>query len=152
MVFTLESPDFADGDALPRRCGYEAANVNPRLAFDDVPADAASLALIVDDPDAEPVAGKIWDHWVVWNVPPETTEIPADWDPAADGASVGRTDYGENAYGGPNPPDGTHTYRFEAYALDTELSLPEETDADALRTAMEGHVLADDTLRGTYAP
>ncbi|MEF8779148.1 MAG: YbhB/YbcL family Raf kinase inhibitor-like protein [Haloferacaceae archaeon] len=144
----LTSPAFDDGERIPEQYGYTAENVNPPLSIENVPDDAASLALIVDDPDAVEPAGKVWDHWVVWNVPPETTAIPEDWNPTD--AEEGTNDYGEVGYGGPNPPDREHTYRFELFALDATLDLPTSTDADGLRSAMEGHVLERARLEGTY--
>jgi hypothetical protein len=147
----LSSTAFDDGEAIPRRYGYREENVNPPLELTDVPDDAASVALVVDDPDAVDPAGKVWDHWVVWNLPAEATTIPADWDASGD-AAEGVNDYGETGYGGPNPPDGEHTYRFVAYALDTRLDLPVGATKADLESAMEGHVLAEDSLEGTYAP
>ena len=146
----LSSSAFRDGDPIPAKYGYTASNVNPPLTIADVPGEAASLALIVDDPDAVDPAGKVWDHWLVWNIDPETADIPEDWDGA--GAVLGRTDFGENRYGGPNPPDRRHTYEFRLYALDTTLSLERGETKDQLEEAMAGHVLAEATLRGTYAP
>ncbi|TYL36268.1 YbhB/YbcL family Raf kinase inhibitor-like protein [Natronococcus pandeyae] len=145
---TLSSPEFDDGERIPDQYGYDAANVNPPLEIDGVPDEAESLALIVDDPDAVEPAGKVWDHWVVWNIPPETTTIPEDWEP--DEAMEGTNDFGETGYGGPSPPDREHTYRFELYALDTTLDLESETDADALESAIDGHVLAQTQFEGTY--
>ncbi|MEF8914556.1 YbhB/YbcL family Raf kinase inhibitor-like protein [Natronomonas sp.] len=152
MTFELTSPAFGDGEPIPEPCGYKNRNENPALEIDGVPAETESLALIVDDPDAREPAGKIWDHWVVWNISPETRTIPADWDPAIAGATEGENDFGAPGYGGPNPPDREHTYRFELYALDTELDVPQPADADDLRAAMDGHVLEKTTLHGTYAP
>jgi Raf kinase inhibitor-like YbhB/YbcL family protein len=146
----LSSPAFRDGDPIPEQYGYTEANVNPPLELSDVPEGAQALALVVDDPDAVEPAGKIWDHWVVWNVDPDIGEIPEGWD--VTGAVEGRNDYGENAYGGPNPPDRRHTYRFRAYALDSELSLATGATKAELEDAMDGHVLAEATLEGTYAP
>lgn len=103
--FRLTSPAFADGDPIPRRFGYREENVNPPLDIDGVPANAESLVLLVDDPDAVEPAGKVWSHWVVWNIDPGTTTIPEVWD--ASGALEGTNDYGTRGYGGPNPPDGT---------------------------------------------
>jgi hypothetical protein len=148
----LSSTAFGEGESIPRRYGYREENVNPPLELRDVPDDAASLAVVVDDPDAVEPAGKVWDHWVVWNVPPETTEIPEDWDPSADGATEGTNGYGETGYGGPNPPDREHTYRFVAYALDTRLDLPVDATKSDLESATEGHVLDEAELAGTYAP
>jgi hypothetical protein len=146
----LSSPAFDDGDPIPRQYGYEEDNVNPPLTVSGVPDDAVTVALVMDDPDAVEPAGKVWDHWVVWNLDPTVSEIPEDWS-AASGVE-GRTDYGESDYGGPNPPDGRHTYRFRLYALDTGLDLDAGATKDDLEAAMEGHVLATAQLEGTYAP
>lgn len=148
----LTSSAFADGEAIPERFGYQQENVNPPLAIEGVPEGAASLALIVDDPDAVEPAGKVWDHWVVWNIPPDTTSIPAGWNPDAAGAVAGRTDYGERGYGGPNPPDREHTYRFRLFALDDRVSLGTDATSDDLRGAMEGRVIVEAELTGTYTP
>ena len=147
---TLASPAFRDGEPIPQEHGYEERNTNPPLRITGIPAGTETLALIVDDPDAIDPAGKIWDHWVIWNVSGTRTEIPHDWDGTS--AVEGVNDYGQREYGGPNPPDGTHTYRFILYALDTRLELPTDTDADGLRAAIDGHVLDEDRLTGTYSP
>ncbi|MFC4405492.1 YbhB/YbcL family Raf kinase inhibitor-like protein [Haloarchaeobius iranensis] len=146
----LTSPAFDDGEQIPRKDGYRAENVNPPLAIDGVPDEAVSLALVMDDPDAVEPAGKVWDHWVVWNVPPDRREIPEDWTPGD--AMEGTNDYGEVGYGGPNPPDREHRYRFKLFALDSSLSLPADTDtdADALGEAMAGHIVGQTQLEGTY--
>ncbi|MFB6179364.1 MAG: YbhB/YbcL family Raf kinase inhibitor-like protein [Halorientalis sp.] len=148
----LSSPAFADGDPIPRQYGYTERDVNPPLSIAGVPDDADSLVLFVDDPDARQPAGKIWDHWLVWNVDPDIHEIPEDWATDDAGAIEGQNDYGEHGYGGPNPPDREHTYRFMLYALDTTLDLSSAADRDELENAMTGHVVADATLEGTYAP
>ncbi|MFD1587207.1 YbhB/YbcL family Raf kinase inhibitor-like protein [Halorientalis brevis] len=148
----LTSPAFGDGERIPDQYGYTAANVNPPLTIENVPEDAESLALIVDDPDAMEPAGKIWDHWLVWNVDPDTEALPEGWSPEETDAVEGQNDYGEHGYGGPNPPDREHTYRFMLYALDTRLDLSAAADKDALQDAMTGHVIADTRLEGTYAP
>lgn len=146
----LTSPAFASGDPIPEQYGYGARNVNPPLSVDGVPDDAETLALVVDDPDAMEPAGKVWDHWVVWNIDPETTEIPEDWSPT--GATQGQNSYGEAGYGGPNPPDREHTYRFRLYALDTALALDAGMTKADLEQAMDGHVLDETVLEGTYTP
>jgi len=148
----LSSPAFEEGERIPDRYGYTEDDVNPPLSIESVPEAAESLVLVVDDPDAQKPAGKIWDHWLVWNVDPETTEIPEGWSTDTERAVEGQNDYGEHGYGGPNPPDREHTYRFVVYALDTTLDLSSAADKDALQDAMTGHVLADATLEGTYAP
>lgn len=149
---SLSSPAFEDGTRIPEQYGYTADNVNPPLTIDGAPDDAESLALIVDDPDAMKPAGKIWDHWLVWNLPPDIGEIPEAWDADEAGATEGQNDYGEHGYGGPNPPDREHTYRFMLYALDTTLDLPPSADKETLQDAMTGHLLTDAQLEGTYAP
>ncbi|WP_233357305.1 YbhB/YbcL family Raf kinase inhibitor-like protein [Halococcoides cellulosivorans] len=149
MPFELHSPAFDDGDPIPREYGYTARNVNPPLEWTGVPDGTDTVALVMDDPDAVEPADKIWDHWVVWNLPAERGGVPEDASLAQ--ASEGPNDYGERGYGGPNPPDGEHTYRFEAYAVDGDLDL-RDADADALRAAVEGRTLATATIEGTYAP
>jgi hypothetical protein len=148
----LTSDAFADGEPIPERFGYREANVNPPLTVEDPPGGAETLALVVDDPDAREPAGKVWDHWVVWNVPAETTGVPTDWDPETAGATEGVNDFDERGYGGPNPPDREHTYRFVVYALDTRLDLEPGATKAALEAAIEGHVLDEARLTGTYAP
>ena len=154
--FELRSPAFDDGGEIPREYGYHERNVSPPLVMDGVPDEAVSLALVVEDPDAVAPAGKVWDHWVVWDVPPPETEdsfvIPEDWRPDVVGAREGRNDFGERAYGGPAPPDREHTYVFRAYALDRALGLASGATKDELEDAAGGHVVDTATLRGRYAP
>ncbi len=147
---SLTSPAFDDGERIPDEHGHSAKNTSPPLEIDGVPSEAESLAIIVDDPDAREPAGKIWDHWVVWNVDASTSEIPAGWDPTD--AVEGRNDFGETGWGGPQPPDGEHTYRFLLYALDEELDLDPGATKDDLYDAVEGHVVEKAELTGTYAP
>ncbi|WP_332898887.1 YbhB/YbcL family Raf kinase inhibitor-like protein [Haladaptatus sp. CMSO5] len=149
-TFTLTSSAFADGEPIPRKYGYRVENVNPPLSIAGVPEETQSFALVMDDPDAMAPAGKVWDHWVVWNVAPTMTEIPEGWN--QEGATVGQNSFGESGYGGPSPPDKAHTYRFFAYALDSTLSLESGATKADLQAAMEGHVLAESLLTGTYAP
>jgi Raf kinase inhibitor-like YbhB/YbcL family protein len=146
----LTSPAFDDGEAIPEEHGYTAENTNPPLDIANPPAEAETFALIVDDPDAREPAGKIWDHWVIWNIPAARTSIPAGW--VAPGAVEGHNDFGDTGWGGPKPPDGEHTYRFLLYALDTELSLQPGVRKDAFYDAAQGHVVGKAELRGTYAP
>ncbi|WP_253736989.1 YbhB/YbcL family Raf kinase inhibitor-like protein [Halohasta salina] len=146
----LVSPAFEDGESIPREYGYTERNVNPPLEIDAVPDDAASLALIVDDPDAVEPAGKVWDHWVVWNIDPDTETIPEDSD--ATNAVEGHNDYRERRYGGPNPPDRKHSYRFRLYALGQQVDLDAGATKDSLLDAIQGHVVDETQLEGTYAP
>jgi Raf kinase inhibitor-like YbhB/YbcL family protein len=146
----LTSPAFEDGEPIPRKYGYDAENVNPPLVVEDVPADATTLTLVMDDPDAVEPAGEVWLHWLVWTIPAGTTSIPEDWTPEA--ASEGVNDFDERGYGGPAPPDEAHTYRFKLYALDTTLDVPEDASKRDVGRAMRDHVLAQTQLTGTYAP
>ncbi|WP_224447907.1 YbhB/YbcL family Raf kinase inhibitor-like protein [Haloprofundus salilacus] len=152
MSLQLTSPAFDDGGAIPEQYGYERENVNPPLRVEGVPDETKSLTLVVDDPDAEQVAGKLWNHWLVWNVDPDVSEIPEAWSPARNGAIEGKNDYGELGYGGPNPPDRPHRYRFRLWALDRELSLVAGATQRELDAAMDGHVLEGALLLGTYEP
>ncbi|MCD6415403.1 MAG: YbhB/YbcL family Raf kinase inhibitor-like protein [Planctomycetes bacterium] len=140
----LRSAAFEHGGRIPFRYTCDGANVSPPLEISDVPETAAALALVMDDPDAP---GGTFDHWLVWNIPPDTTSIPEDSEPEG---VQGKTDFGRRGYGGPCPPDGTHTYRFKLYALDQELSLPQGARKSALEEAMTGHVLAQTLLAGVY--
>ena len=102
----------------------------------------------MDDPDAMEAVGKVWVHWVVWNIPPKQDKLGLTHDDGADGM----TDFGEVGYGGPAPPDKRHTYIFKLYALDIELDLPNESTKADVEKAMEGHIIEQATLTGTYAP
>lgn len=150
MSLSINSSIFSDGEKIPDQYGYTEDNINPPLSIEEVPSSAESLALIMDDPDAMEPAGKIWDHWVIWNIDPSMTSIPENWNP--DDASEGENDYGESGYGGPNPPDREHTYYFRLFALDTEITLDPSASADDLRNEMDGHILEEAEFTGTYAP
>lgn len=147
---SLSSPAFVDGGSIPERFGRGHEDVNPPLSIEGVPGDAESLALVMDDPDAVQVQGEVWHHWLVWNLPPGTTEIPEAW-PATDGEE-GTNDFGEVGYVGPDPPEEPHRYRFKCFALGDSLQLPTETDAAAMGEAMQGRILARAQLEGSYAP
>ncbi len=152
----LVSPVFKPGSSVPQVHTCEGANTSPPLSFVDVPAGAATLALIVDDPDApDPKAPKqTWVHWVLWNLPPTARGLEDDAHAKGlpDGTSVGRNDWDNAAWGGPCPPIGRHRYMFKLYALDTPLPPATRkpwTKAE-LERAMEGHILASAQLVGTY--
>jgi len=140
----LTSLAFEDGGEIPRECGYKNGNEVPHLSVDEWPDGTKSLALIMDDPDAKAAVGKVWVHWVVWNIDPTKTELEK--------STEGMTDFGEVGYGGPAPPDKRHTYVFKLYALDSELDLPDKSTKADVEKAMEGHIVDQATLTGTYAP
>lgn len=146
----ISSPAFSDGENIPDKYGYSRDNVNPPVNFSDIPEKSVTLVLIVDDPDAEEPAGKIWDHWLIWNIPIETDGIGEGEKPI--GAREGINDFGERGYGGPHPPDGEHTYKFKLYALDTELDLNNTSKKKQLKKAMDGHILGKARLKGNFRP
>ncbi len=151
---SLSAPDFDDGEGMPDYVGYVNDNENPELEIDGVPEDAESLVLVCDDPDAEPVVGFTYDHWLVWDIDPDVGTVPRGWEPDGDEATVGYNDFVEADYGGPSPPDGAHAYRFKLLALDSELGLPPEARKAVvdMNAAMNAEVLASTQLVGTYAP
>lgn len=146
----LTSPAFDDGEGMPDSTGYVNDNANPRLEIDSVPDEAASLVLVVDDPDAQPVAGHTWNHWLAWDIDPGIDAVPEDWNPTD--AVEGYNDYVEQGYGGPSPPEGTHDYRFKLLALDSTLEMPPETRKTRLGSAivMDAKILAATQLIGAY--
>jgi Raf kinase inhibitor-like YbhB/YbcL family protein len=141
----ISSPAFEDNGYIPARYSCDRTDVNPPLLIENVPTNAKSLALVVDDPDAP--AGT-WVHWVVWDIHPDTKEIKESSVPK--GAGQGLNDFRQHNYRGPCPPGGTHRYFFKLYALDTLLGLhPNSTKAD-LESAMKGHVLEQAQVIGLY--
>jgi hypothetical protein len=154
MTLQLTSPAFAEGGRIPREHTCEGADTSPRLDWQGVPDGTRSLALIVDDPDApDPAAPRMtYVHWVLYNLPPDSTGLPAalrtDQLPA--GAASGLNDWGQPGYGGPCPPIGRHRYFHKLYALDTVLSGLDRPTKAQLTAAMAGHVLAEAQLVGTY--
>lgn len=141
----ISSPAFRHNDSIPAKYTCDGADVNPPLRFEDVPPNAKSLALIVDDPDAP---RGTWVHWVVWNISPDTREVPEDSVPK--GALQGMNDFRKIEYGGPCPPSGTHRYFFKLYALDTLLTLGKNADKASLEAAMQGHIISRAELIGRY--
>lgn len=139
------TPAFKNGENIPSKYTCDGDNVNPRLEISDVPAEAKSLILIMDDPDSP---SGTWLHWSVWNIDPKTTEIPENSVPQ--GAVEGMTGFGETGYGGPCPHSGEHRYFFRLYALDSKLDLPAGASRPELERAMDGHILAGAELMGLY--
>src|SRR3972149_12152740 len=131
----IESPVFKNNKLIPSKYTCDGENVNPPLLIDDVPENAKSLVLIVDDPDA---SRGTFVHWTVWNIDPHIKEIKENSRPQ--NAVEGRTDFGRSGYGGPCPPSGTHRYFFHIFALDTALSLPPAAAAKQFKAAMQGHI------------
>lgn len=152
MSMSLESAAFEQGAPIPLVYTCEGRDISPPLSWSGAPSDSKSFVLIVDDPDApDPKAPQMtWVHWVVCNLPPNITGLS---DAATDlpaGAVVGLNDWKRAAYGGPCPPTGRHRYFHKLYALDTVLDgLNNPTKAE-IEKAMEGHILDQAELIGTY--
>lgn len=153
MAFSLRSPSFEHEGAIPAKHTCHGADTSPPLAWSGAPAGTKSFALIIDDPDApDPRAPRMtWVHWVLYNLPATTTELPeaattADLPP---GTLEGINDSGRAGYDGPAPPIGRHRYFHKVYALDVVLPDLRTPKKAALEAAMHGHVLAEAQLMGT---
>ncbi|MFO7894082.1 MAG: YbhB/YbcL family Raf kinase inhibitor-like protein [Longimicrobiales bacterium] len=150
----ITSSAFHDNEEIPRRYSREGAELSPPLAIEDVPDGTETLALIVDDPDAP---NQTWVHWLIWNIPGDRSAIPEDVPEeetvsALGGAAQGLNDFDEIGYGGPMPPPGhgTHHYRFTVYALSEPLELEPGADRAELEDAMDGKILDQARITGTY--
>jgi Raf kinase inhibitor-like YbhB/YbcL family protein len=155
MPFRLTSPSFPHEGEIPTKHTCEGADVSPTLAWSGVPEGTQSLALVVDDPDApDPRAPKMtWVHWVLYGLAPDVSSLPEGVSPGRlpPGAREGINDWKAKGYRGPCPPMGRHRYFHKMYALDAELGDLGPVDKAALEKAMDGHVLGQATLVGTYA-
>ena len=150
MAIKIASSAFEEGGMIPSQYTCDGSDVSPPLAWSGVPEGAKSLAIISDDPDA-PMG--TWVHWVIFNIPPDTAELPENVPPGPElpsGARQGETDFGRIEYGGPCPPGGTHRYFFRIYALDVMLDLEAGATKTELLDAMEGHILDEGELMGKY--
>ncbi|WP_225830558.1 YbhB/YbcL family Raf kinase inhibitor-like protein [Streptomyces sp. NK08204] len=144
---TVTSPAYADGGAIPGRYTCDGADVSPPLDLSGVPTGTASLALLLQDPDAP---HGTFTHWLAWDIGPHTTHLAAAEHP--EGAVDGRNDFGRTGYGGPCPPRGDHPHRYvlTVYATDRRPSLPPDTTATGLLRSLTGHTLATGALTGRY--
>ena len=145
----LTSSAFEHEGKIPSKYTCDGDNINPPLAISDVPSEAKSFALIMDDPDVPKHLREdgMWDHWVVFNIPASLRDIKEGEEPAG---THGSGTSGNLDYFGPCPPDREHRYYFKLYALDTELDLQEKATKQQVEKAMEGHVLAEAELMGRY--
>lgn len=153
-TFILASPAFERGGMIPAKYTCDGDNVSPPLAWSDPPDGTESFALIMDDPDAAEVAGKVWVHWLLYNLPADARSLPEgiERDVALyPNARAGKGDSGDG-YGGPCPPPGRlHNYHFKLYALDEDLDLRGGLRKAGLLTAIDGHVLAKAEASGQYS-
>lgn len=154
MTLQIHSPAFENGGDIPSKYTCEGDDTAPPLAWSGVPANAKSLVLIVDDPDApDPAAPRMtWVHWVLYNLPPETTGLPegATAKQLPPGTQEGTNDWKRTGYGGPCPPVGRHRYFHKLYALDTLLDGLNKPGKAQVEAAMQGHIVAQAQVLGTY--
>jgi len=155
-LFGLESSAFGDSDAVPAKYTADGENVSPVLAWQNPPSDVLSYVLIADDPDAVPVGGKVWDHWIVYDIPAAAASLAENAGVAGgagipSGAKQGTNSYGNACYEGPSPPSGaTHHYYFTLYALNAETLNPAGTGKSDIKAAMYGKVSGSAQMVGTY--
>src|SRR5881398_2164296 len=153
MEFKLTSTSFKEGQPIPRQHTCDGVNVSPALEWSSAPPTAKTFAIICDDPDAP---SGTWVHWVLYNLPASTSELPENVAKVESldlgGARQGRNDFRRPGYAGPCPPPGpAHRYFFKLYALDAPLKLMAGAQKRDVEAAMQGHVLGTAQLMGTYA-
>ncbi len=150
-IMTITSSAFEHEKTIPEKFSCDGEDISPELTWSDAPEETQAFALIMDDPDA-PVGTFV--HWVYFNIPADRTglpeAVPSGVEPAT-GGMQGKNSWGNNEYGGPCPPGGTHRYYFKFYALDTTLQLDQSADKTELENAMEGHIIAETRLMGTFS-
>lgn len=143
----LISPAFVESGKIPEKYTCDGKNISPPLTISEVPEGTKSLVLIMDDPDAVLPAGRVWDHWILWNISPFTREIKESQPPRG---IKGRGTSNNLDYKGPCPPDRVHRYFFKLYALNQGLQLPEGSSKAEVEAAMKGHIIAKSELMGRY--
>ena len=148
VPLAMTSPSFNEGQAIPATFTCEGSNFNPQLEIVGLPDETVAFTIIVDDPDA-PVG--VWDHWVEYDIDAGGGDFTI---PQASGqiGTEGLNSWNLPGYGGPCPPEGEeHRYFFTVYVLNDNLGLPPEIDSAGVRTAMEGKIIAEVVLMGTFA-
>ncbi len=150
-TMAISSVAFKNGTPIAQRFTCQGDNISPALAWGGAPEDTKSFALICEDPDAP---GGTFYHWVIYDIPAGErglAENIAQRDPLPNGTRQGVNSFKQLGYGGPCPPAGNaHHYHFRLFALDTEINIPGETTHDKLESAMQGHILAEGEIMGTY--
>ena len=141
----ITSSAFQEGGNIPSKFSCDGGNTSPPLQISNVPPEAKSLVLIVDDPDAP---SGLFTHWAVWNISPQTSTVAEGRTPKG---VQGTNDFGRSGYGGPCPPSGMHRYYFKIFALDRELDLPFGAKRSQLEAALKGHAIAQGELMGRYS-
>jgi hypothetical protein len=153
-MLRLTSSAFIDDGAIPEQYTCEGIDISPPLHWENVPEEAQSLVVIIDDPDApDPQAPKTtWVHWVLYNIPTNANELPENASAAnlPHGAEQGLNDWNKVGYGGPCPPIGRHRYFHKLYALDKAIEGLHQASKKQIEAAMKGHIIAETHIVGTY--
>jgi Raf kinase inhibitor-like YbhB/YbcL family protein len=154
--FKFSTTSFTAGGPIPEKYSCDGVNINPALEWSGAPANTKSFAIIVDDPDAVPVAGKVWDHWLLCNIIPTTTAIKSGAGSAdffENRALIIKNSFGNNKYQGPCPPSGqNHTYEFKIYALSvaTLPGITANSSKNALEDAIDANLIEKVVFTGTF--
>ncbi len=144
----LTSSAFENNGEIPSLYTCDGDDISPPLEVSQIPPESKNLVLIMDDPDSMKATGKVWDHWVVFNIPPDTFDIEEDIEPQG---VAGRNSFGNLGYGGACPADGEHSYIFKIYALDTKLDLKEGAKKGEVEELMKDHIIETAELIGRYS-
>ena len=140
----ITSRAFSNNELIQNKYTCQGQDISPQLRFSNIPKNAKTLALVMDDPDAP---SGTFTHWLVWDIPVTVNEIQ-------EGERVtytqGLNDFGRQYYKGPCPPSGVHRYFFILYALDSEINLKQGATKDELIKAMRDHIIEKAELIGKY--
>lgn len=145
QLMQITSNSFKNNQQMPQKFSCQGEGINPQLSFNGVPKLAKTLVLIMDDPDAP---NGTFVHWIIYNIPPQTSEIKENGVP--EGASFGLNSLGKSNYTPACPPSGIHRYYFKLYALDTNLSFNKAPNKSAIEMAMQNHTLSSASLIGLF--
>lgn len=151
--FEITITVLEEENMIPTLYSCNGEDISLPIAWGDPPAGTQSLALLMDDPDSVAVAGYVWAHWLVFNLPPETRSLPEsvpNTPTLTEGSMQGTNSWKKIGYGGPCPPSGTHHYVFKLYALDTMLDADSSLTKGAFEAKINGHVLAEIELETIY--
>ena len=148
MPLQLRSDDFENNDLIPQKFSCDGQDFSPHLAWDSVPEGTLSFVLICDDPDA-PMG--TWDHWLLYNIPPDIRHLEEHIHTLPEGTQEGSNSWNRTGYGGPCPPDGEHRYFFKLYALDKTLLLDDAAKKFDIIQTMQDHILGQAELIGRYS-
>lgn len=145
----LTSTLFAQNDTIPTPYTCDGSGISPSLEISEVPEQAKSLVLLMEDPDVPSSVREdnMWNHWIVFNIDPHTSSIPEGHEPQG---VLGTGTSGDKGYHPPCPPDGEHRYIFKLFALSTELDLPEGASKEDVQQAMDGYIIDKAELVGLY--